>query len=254
MDRPPCPSDSHDRQAVLERLGSSLREARLEQGFSLSDLAAKLRMGEEQLRALEDGNQAQLPEPVFVIAQSRRVAAALGIDVTPLLAPLKQASTLAPHPAALAQQPPGQRQAAGPLRLPAPLLAAAALLAAAGGGLLWGWPQLRQLGSAIHGPATTASPAATPPKPKPSASANELRLSSREPSWLEVQTSTGAVLFQGTFRGERRFPLNQGLRVKAGRPDLVQASLGDQPPRALGPIEQIRWVSFQAGRAPAPAP
>lgn len=247
MDRQPGPSDSHDRQAALEQLGCSLREARQQQGLSLSTLAAKLRMGDEQLRALEDGNLARLPEAVFVIAQSRRVADALGIDITPLLAPLKQVTPLA-------QAPVGQRHATAQRRLPWPLLAVAALLAAAGGGLMWGWPQLRQQTDAAHSQTTAGRPTLATAKPKPSTKAGELQLSSPEPSWLEVQTSSGVVLFQGTLQGERRFPLTAGLRVKAGRPDLVQARLGDQPPRALGPIEQIRWVSFQAGRAPAPAP
>lgn len=255
MDRQPGPSDSHDQQAVLEQLGRSLRDARQQQGLSLSALAAMLRMGDEQLRALEDGNQARLPEAVFVIAQSRRVADALGIDVTPLVAPLKQAAHLAPHPAALSRSAAGERRAAPPLRLPWPLLACVALLTAAGGAVVWGWPQLRQLSSAAHSRASVGSPAAgTTAQPKPSAMADELRLSSPEPSWLEVQTSSGAVLFQGTLQGERRFPLKAGLRVKAGRPDLVQASFRDHSPKALGPIDQIRWVSFQAGRAPAPAP
>jgi cytoskeleton protein RodZ len=250
MDRTPGPSDSHDRQAVLEHLGSRLRDARQEQGLTLHDLASKLRMGEEQLRALETGDQAHLPEPVFVIAQSRRVADALGIDVTALVAPLKQPANLARHPAALAQDSRRTNLPGGRLRRPRPLLAAAVLLAAAGGALFWAWPQLRQHSKAPEMQAATVSPA----RAKPRVTARALRLISPEPSWLEVQNSAGAVLFQGTFQGERSFPLNTGLRVKAGRPDLVQASLGDQPPRALGPIEQIRWVSFEAGREPAPTP
>lgn len=250
MDCAPGPSDSLDRQAVLESLGRRLREAREDQGLSLSALAAQLRMGEEQLKALEAADAARLPELVFVIAQSRRVADALGIDATPLLAPLKQATTLAPHPAARAQEV-GQRSLSGwRLRLPIPLLAAAVLLGAAGVALFSGWPQLRQLSSsARHSTSNRTLDSATP-----KAQVRELRLISPQPSWLEVQNNAGTVLFQGSFQGERRFPLNGGLRVKAGRPDLVQASLGDQPPRVLGPIEKIRWVSFPAGRVPAPAP
>lgn len=248
MDRPPGPSETPDHQAVLEHLGNSLRAARQEQGLSLSALAARLHMGEEQLRALEAADQAHLPETVFVMAQSRRVADALGIDVSPQLAPLKRCSSLVAQPQAQAQP---QRASALPgLRLPLPLLGAVALLGLTGGALLWGWPELRRLRSATPHPGTAIQAAALSPR----AEASELQLSSTEPSWLEVQTTTGAVLFQGTFQGKRRFPLNGGLRVKAGRPDLVEAGVGDQPPRVLGPIEQIRWVSFQQGRAPAPAP
>jgi hypothetical protein len=61
-----------------------------------------------------------------------------------------------------------------------------------------------------------------------------------------VRNGSGEQLFEGTFKGQRSFPLQGGLQVLAGRPDLVQVSFGAQPARPLGPIDQIRWVSFKA--------
>jgi cytoskeletal protein RodZ len=237
---PEQPEANQDRQAALQRLGATLRDARERQGLSLSALAVQLHMGEEQLQALEGADAAHLPEAVFVIAQSRRVAAALGIDVGPLLTPLKPGTSLAPHPAAGSQ--------AVPWRLPLLGLGAGLLLAALVGAGLWGWQQRRH-------PAGTRTTTAPGPRRMPvhaGSSSSTLRLSSREPSWLEVQNASGQVLFQGLLQGERRFAVNGGLRVKAGRPDLVQVSLGSQPARALGPIEQIRWVSVPAASATAP--
>jgi hypothetical protein len=85
-------------------------------------------------------------------------------------------------------------------------------------------------------------------------------LRSKESSWLEVRDSQGARLFEGTLEGEKSFPLGQGLRVMAGRPDLVLAEVAGQKPRVLGPIDQVIWRSFAAapgnataaGVAPAP--
>jgi hypothetical protein len=85
-------------------------------------------------------------------------------------------------------------------------------------------------------------------------------LRSKEPSWLEVRNSQGATLFRDTLKGEKRFPLGQGLQVMAGRPDLVRAEVAGQEPRVLGPIDQVIWRSFApapgnataAGVAPAP--
>jgi cytoskeleton protein RodZ len=67
-------------------------------------------------------------------------------------------------------------------------------------------------------------------------------------SWLTVRDSSGAILFEGTLEGEQRFPLGEGLEVRAGRPDLVKAAIGAGPARVLGPINQIQWISFK----PAP--
>lgn len=65
----------------LERLGRTLRQAREAQGLSAGDLAARLNMGIEQLEALENGNRERLREAVFVIAQARRIAGSLGVNV-----------------------------------------------------------------------------------------------------------------------------------------------------------------------------
>ena len=62
------------------------------------------------------------------------------------------------------------------------------------------------------------------------------------------------MLFKGTFTGERRFPIGHGLKVLAGRPDLVQVSLVGRPVRPLGTIDQIRWETFRPAKAPAKAP
>ena len=39
----------------------------------------------------------------------------------------------------------------------------------------------------------------------------------------------------------KRFEGEQGLEVFAGRPDLVRFSYGDDSPRVLGSIDQLRW-------------
>jgi cytoskeleton protein RodZ len=70
-----------------------------------------------------------------------------------------------------------------------------------------------------------------------------------------VQDSAGKRLFEGTLSGEKRFPLGQGLKVMAGRPDLVTAAVGAKPPRPLGTIQTIDWQVFSPEvTLPAPAP
>ncbi len=236
----------------LSALGEALRQGREAQGLSIAELAGRLNMGLEQLQALEAADTSRLPEAVFVIAQARRVASSLAIDISGPLQMLRASGPFQPQAASVQTTPsPGP---AGPRPSPSPqilgplALAAAILAGVATAGVLLRQQWLQQ--RAQPGPA--GSPIAVPTAAQPAAvaaSSPELVLRSQEPSWLEVKAEAGKVLFRGTFSGERRFPLGGGLQVLAGRPDLVQAQLGTAASRALGPIDQVRWQRFSA---PAP--
>jgi hypothetical protein len=63
-------------------------------------------------------------------------------------------------------------------------------------------------------------------------------------SWVEVRNLEGERVFVGELRGERRFPLGRGLRLSAGRPDLVTVETGGRPARILGEIDEIGWQTF----------
>lgn len=258
----------------LQALGHHLRQAREERGLRCSELAGQLRMGEEQLLALESGDHARLPEMVFVIAQARRVADALNCDITELLAPLKQQSNaIKPAPAPLSAPPqrPGRERRSGritaqnythkPTRASSKgglrWLGSLALLAGLIAAGSWGWQHRSQLRlPSARIPSSPAKPAAPPssqraqtkttPQQTPAQLPSQLTLRAVQPSWLEVRTGTGKQLFEGTFKGERRFPLQGGLQLLAGRPDLVRVSLGDKPAQPLGRIDQIRWITFKA--------
>ncbi|MFS6827471.1 DUF4115 domain-containing protein [Cyanobium sp. ATX-6F1] len=65
-------------------------------------------------------------------------------------------------------------------------------------------------------------------------------------SWLDVQDARGNQLYWGLFKGERRLPLGAGLKVLAGRPDLVTVQVAGAPPRLLGRIEQVISLPIKA--------
>jgi cytoskeleton protein RodZ len=264
----------------LQRLGLRLAQARQAQGISLDDQAERLHMGTEQLRALEEGNRAELPEAVFVVAQARRVAASLGLNIDEDIAALRgnQAFQARPPQRQLHLQPkpvtpgfpsprPTEQADPTPSRQPLRRLIGlgAALVAAAG--LVWAVQHnLSGSGEAPQplspGPAQTSSPKAVPGPNQPTAAGpappSELVLRSAEPSWLEVRAAGGELLFRGTLEGEKRFPLSGELQVLAGRPDLVTATSGAAEPRPLGPIEAVTWYRFSPqldpAAEPAPAP
>jgi cytoskeletal protein RodZ len=272
----------------LQRLGQRLEQARQAQGISRENQAERLHMGTEQLRALEQGDRHALPESVFVVAQARRVAASLGLNIDPEIAALRDNPSFRTQPSKRTTPPPaaqpappedrttntttrptgGANQGQGRRPGVGPLAAASALVLALAAALFWS----QQRGALTlapepqpPAPALGSSPATEPapdPAPKPASQINasqpaepeqgqgDLLLSASQPSWLEVRNQAGAVLFRGTLEGEQRFPLDQELRVLAGRPDLVLVSRGAAPAQPLGPIEAVTWRRF----SPAPAP
>jgi cytoskeletal protein RodZ len=247
----------------LVGLGLRLAKARQSHGLSLEALADRLRLGVDQLEALESADLKRLPEPVFVVATARRVAAILGVDVEDDLAALRP-NLLKARPTPLvspaATTPPSPVEAHRFRLVPALILGALAI-GAASLLLLRPWARPPQLAVA-QAPAPSPPPAAVPAAAGAAAAlapdrSGDLLLSSAEASWIEVRDQGGKTLFQGTLLGEQRFPLGQGLQVMAGRPDLVRAKLGGQPERVLGPISAVQWRSFgpaPAAKAPKAAP
>ncbi len=276
------PSGSKDEPIPeLVQLGERLHQARQQKGLTLSDVAERLHIGADQLQALESGDRTRLREPVFVIAQAKRVAGALGVDIHQQIEGLRGSDLMRtpprPHPHLAAPvhadpRPPRNGHSTGSSTRRAQIWPKA-LVAALGLGALTlmaaqllspgGWNPLRNL-SAVPGLSGSPDSDNTPPVPDPAVKppaqrpadapqgsspdvpkAAELVLRASGPSWLTVRNANGTILFEGTVTGEQRFPLGAGLEVRAGRPDLVQASIGAGPARVLGPINQIQWKSFK---------
>ena len=67
-------------QTSLKRIGNFIKEARLSRDQSIEELAADLKIGAHQLKAIEEGNEEELPEKVFVKAMVRRISQKLKLD------------------------------------------------------------------------------------------------------------------------------------------------------------------------------
>ena len=272
---PAAETPGNDTPQALVAIGEQLRQARLDRGLSLDELAGRLNMGQEQLRALESADLSRLPEPVFVIAQIRRVAGTLAVDVEAPIQQLRQSNALQPKARVASERSAGASAPPAPASPKRPAawsmwLAAVVAVPLVGWFGLAGWqrwhtaslqqpePQARSERTKTdtreaQAPKPQAiKPEANKPDPKPAANplANQLTLNSSEASWLAVRDSQGTMLFEGTFKGQKTFPLGQGLTVLAGRPDLVQASLAGSKPEPIGPIEAVRWKRF----SPPPQP
>ena len=71
-----------NKKSPLQKVGDFLREARQGRNLSVEDLSSSLRIGQEQLIALEEGDENSLPERVFIRAMVRRIAEKLNLDTS----------------------------------------------------------------------------------------------------------------------------------------------------------------------------
>ena len=286
----PSSPDTNPSPPELMALAAAIVQARLAAGLSVAELAKRLNMGVEQLEALESGDLDRLPEQVFVIAQARRIAQNLGVTIDGEIQALRQSGSLNTRPIELQNLKPKAEpeEHRGPAANQAPrsggvvpVLASLALAGgvAAGSVALWQQWQGRQLAAiqakpvltnpvqvnpvqtkqALTKPVTTkkattkqAQAAARDQAPAKTGAAS-LTLSSGSNTWLEVKTLKGKQLFRGDFKGRKGFPLNEGLRVLAGRPDLLLVQVGGTAARPLGSISEVTWQTFAAPKAPAPS-
>ena len=116
----------------------------------------------------------------------------------------------------------------------------AALLVGVGAGLVWGANQLRPLPQWSLPQAGSSRQAGL--SPGAGVPVGQLRLQSSGPSWVEVRSLDGDHLYGAILQGQVQLPLGRGVKVLAGRPDLVRVSVAGQRPKVLGRIDQLAWV------------
>ena len=74
------PTAQQLQQTQLQSLGNSLKQVRLQRGLSFDAIEKLTRIRKSLLVAIEQGNMAELPEPVYIRALLSRYGAALGLD------------------------------------------------------------------------------------------------------------------------------------------------------------------------------
>ena len=84
-------------KSPLQKVGEFLREARQGRNLTLEDLSSSLRIGKEQLIALESGDENSLPEKVFIRAMVRRIAEKLNLDTSFIFEELNEEKNKVPQ-------------------------------------------------------------------------------------------------------------------------------------------------------------
>ena len=79
-----------NKKPALQKVGEFLREARQSRNLSVEDLSSSIRIGKEQLIAIEEGDEKSLPERVFIRAMVRRIAEKLNLDTSFILKELNE--------------------------------------------------------------------------------------------------------------------------------------------------------------------
>ena len=87
-----------NKKPALRSVGEFLKEARQGRNLSVEDLSSSLRIGKEQLIALESGDETALPEKVFIRAMVRRIAEKLNLDTSFILEKLNEKKSDEPKP------------------------------------------------------------------------------------------------------------------------------------------------------------
>ena len=246
-------ADDQGKATGLVEAGRQLAEARAAAGLTQNQLAGQMHMGEEQLAALERGDQAELPEPVFIKAMVRRLSSHLGLDADAMVQTLGPLTTNQPkrttHGATTRGITPQKQRTVHPL----PLVALAGL--AGLGFVVWSnASELTRFAQGLRPTKQTLEPSEADLEvaevveepdvlivPAPSTADLGLTISSSEPSWIALRRE-GIVEFEGLLNGERKIDNPDLVEIYAGRPDLVQLSSPETETRTLGAVNDIRWI------------
>jgi transcriptional regulator with XRE-family HTH domain len=243
--------DKLESQAASRSVGELLRAAREAADLSRADVAARTRVAERYLAAIEDNRFGDLAAPTYAVGFSRAYARAVGLDEADIAKRVRrQLDAQSPkRPVTMPSFEPGD-----PARVPPSRIAwiAGAFIIVVVGLLLLYWnsylsPEGR-LPDLLPDATPTASQAAPAQAPAPAAPApaqGPVVLTAMAPNvWIKVTDAAGAQLIQRELAQGESFtvpPEAKGAQLRTGRPDVLQISVGGQ---ALPPLsDKPRLVS-----------
>lgn len=245
----------------LAELGSRLRELRQQQEIPLEQVAGRTRIQPRLLRAIEQGNLGELPEPVYIHSFLRQYADAIGLNGV-------QFASSFPTASGMVTMRPSWRSLPGAQLRPIHLyLLYMFLIVAAVHGLSF------FLNRSAESPATAeldlqklpaiptvtmgpSQPGATPANPvAPAAPADKQTTATQKPvrigvklteqSWVRVMTD-GKMEFEGVLpEGTQRIWMaNKQVVIRAGNAGGVVVSFNDGQPNPLGQPGTIEEKAF----------
>lgn len=249
-----------DSAAAWQRVGEQLRAARQRRGLTIHDLAARTRIKDALLDAIEQGDMDKLPRGPFGRGFAHAYAREVGLDPDALLAPFRSAPSVVPEMASPDPEPRLTPAAvAGRLAVSAVVVAAAIVLPR--------WtsdnaepPRGAAIAQAV---ATTGvqSPdeipvAATPPQTQPHPlhpAGMTLTLRAIEEVWIEA-TADGERVAYGLLPSgtERTIVAEDSVAIRIGDAGAVEYTLNGTPGAPLGARGAVRDLLFTPDSVASP--
>ena len=250
--------------AAPHTVGGRLRAAREAQGLAIGEIAARTRVTQRFLEALEQDRLDLLPSPTYASGFARAYARAVGLDQAEIGRAIR--GELARGAMPMRQH--HIEEIADPSRGPSRglvIVGAGVALAVLVLGLLWLSTGLFR--GTTEAPESAASPtvaaSATVPPAAAAVTAGKVVLTARGEVWMRVYDGADQTLFTGTLAPGQSFEVPAGTdrpMLNIGRPDQLAvvvdgrevAPLGDGK-RALKDVP-ITAAALAARGLPAPAP
>ena len=276
--------DKSEPQTAPRNAGEQLRAAREAAGLSRADVAAKTRVAERHLIAIEENRFSELAAPTYAVGFARAYARAVNLDEADIAKKVRRQLDAQSH---VRPEPEARFEPGDPARVPSSRLAwiAGLLVIVAVALLLVFWnsfispegklPDLvPEAESSVAAPATPeptmlAEPAA------PAATTGPVVLTATGPRvWVKITDAAGNQVFQKEMAQGESFtvpPEAQEPALRLARPDQLQITVGgralpllaDGPkvmsgilltPKALLERAGVSGAASTPGRAPSVAP
>ncbi|MGK6318401.1 helix-turn-helix domain-containing protein [Sphingomonas sp. DT-204] len=232
-----------DANLFPKQSGEVLRDARIAQGLEIADVAARTRIPQRHLEAIEAGNYASLPSTTYAIGFAKSYARAVGVDEVTLGAQVRSELSVMPG-----REPTPLYEADEPSRTPPSGLvwggALLALLILAGIGLWYGTGIFRgdSAPTAAEAPAEPqAAPADTVavavPTPAPAPTGGQVTLTATDEVWVRVYDAVNNTLLMKTLAPGESYdvPMDaNGPMINIGRPDKLQVTVNGSRVAPLG--------------------
>jgi cytoskeleton protein RodZ len=233
-----------DANLFPKQSGEVLRDARIAQGLEIADVAARTRIPQRHLEAIEASNYASLPSTTYAIGFAKAYARAVGVDEVTLGAQVRSEVSAMPGREPVTPI----YEADEPSRTPPSGLvwggALLALLILAGIGLWYGTGIFRG-DSAPTAAEATAEPQAAPadtatvavPTPAPAPTGGQVTLTATDEVWVRIYDATNNTLLMKTLAPGESYdvPMDaNGPMINIGRPDKLDVTVNGSKVAPLG--------------------
>lgn len=248
-------------QLFPKTVGEQLREARMALGLDLAEVAARTRIPQRHLEAIEQSDYSTLPSRTYALGFMKAYARAVGADEVKLSRALREEISDTYEPAAPRPEP----QIHSPRRVPnggvviVGIIVALMLLGAAA--LYFGSSLFRGTEAPTDSAASTAnelgigpdgSPVAAPgasPTPTP-VSGGQVALIAKNEVWVRIYDGAGNTLLMKTLAPGERYDVPADAKdpmINIGRPDQLTVLINGSEVAPLGPPERaIKDVRISA--------